>query len=59
MSELELDPDRACNCYYKFNDGWFTYYVNVKTHEKKLELEEGDIEVDAPELDPLDTGLDI
>ena len=32
--------------YYKFNDGWFTYYVNVKTGQKKLKLnEETDIEV--------------
>lgn len=55
----ELNSDKASKCYYKFNDGWFTYYVNVKSHEKKLELEEGDIEVDAPDLDPLDCGLDI
>ncbi len=35
------------NKYYKFNDGWFTYYVNVETGEKKFELEEGDIEVES------------
>ncbi len=34
-------------------------YINDSTHEKKIELEEGDIEVDAPEMDPLDTGLEI
>lgn len=34
------------NKYYKFNDGWFTYYVNTETGEKKFELEEGDIEVE-------------
>lgn len=33
------------NKYYKFSDGWFTYYVNVRTGEKKLLLDEGDIEV--------------
>ena len=33
--------------YYKFNDGWFTYYVNVKTGQKKLKLnEETDVEVE-------------
>lgn len=31
------------NKYYEFCDGWFTYYVNTKTGEKKFELEEGDI----------------
>lgn len=31
--------------YKKFSDGWFTYYVNVETGEKKWELESGDIEV--------------
>lgn len=35
------------NKYYKFNDGWFTYYVNTETGEKKFELEEGDIAVEA------------
>ena len=29
----------------KFSDGWFTYYINVTTGEKKLNLEEGDIEI--------------
>ena len=38
--------------WYQFNDGWFTYYVNTVTGEKKMELEKGDIEVDA--LDHLD-----
>lgn len=33
------------NQYYKFSDGWFTYYVNVATGEKKFKLDEGDIEV--------------
>jgi regulator of RNase E activity RraB len=34
------------NKYYEFFDGWFTYFVNVKTGEKKFELEDGDILVD-------------
>ncbi len=38
--------------WYQFNDGWFTYYVNTVTGEKKMELEKGDIEVNA--LDYLD-----
>lgn len=39
------------NEYFKESDEWFTYYVNVKTGEKKFQLEEGDIEVDAPARD--------
>ena len=31
--------------YHKVNDGWFTYYVNVETGERKFQLEPGDIEV--------------
>ena len=27
----------------EYNDGWFTYYYNKKTGEKKLHLEEGDV----------------
>lgn len=27
----------------KYNDGWFTYFINKKTGEKKYELDEGDI----------------
>lgn len=30
------------NNWYEFNDGWFTYYVNTETGEKKLELDDGD-----------------
>lgn len=29
--------------FYEWHDGWFTYYVNVETGEKKLDLEPGDI----------------
>ena len=39
------------NEYYKTSDGWFDYYVNIATKEKKLYLDKGDIEVDAPKLD--------
>ena len=28
--------------YYEVNDGWFIYYVNKETGEKKFKLEEGD-----------------
>lgn len=38
------EVDRS-KCYYKWNDGWFTYYVNVVTGEKKFILEDNDIEV--------------
>jgi hypothetical protein len=33
------------NEWYKWDDGWFEYYVNIKTGEKKFELEPGDIEI--------------
>lgn len=38
------------NKYYKFNDGFFAYYINTLTGEKKFELEEGDVEVE-PNID--------
>ena len=31
------------NKYYKFSDGWFTYYVNVKTGNKKFSLDKDDM----------------
>lgn len=34
------------NKYYKFSDGFFTYFINVKTGEKKFKLDEEDICVD-------------
>jgi hypothetical protein len=34
------------NEYFKFSDGWFTYYVNKATGEKKFQLDDGDVEVD-------------
>ena len=39
------------NEYFKENDGWFTYFVNVRTGEKKLKLDDGDVEVAAPKKD--------
>ncbi len=39
------------NEYFKESDEWFTYYVNVRTGEKKFELDEGDVEVSAPRKD--------
>lgn len=32
--------------YYKFSDGFFTYYICVETGEKKFELNKNDILVD-------------
>ena len=34
------------NKYYKLNDGWFTYYVNISTGAKKFKLDKDDILVD-------------
>lgn len=31
------------NRYYEIDDGWFTYYVNVSTGDKKFKLDEDDI----------------
>lgn len=36
--------------YYKTSDGWFDYYVNADTGEKKFKLDAGDVLVD-PDLD--------
>ena len=36
--------------YRKIKDGWFTYYVNVETGEKKFKLDAGDILVE-PDID--------
>jgi hypothetical protein len=33
--------------YRQVNDGWFTYYVNVETGEKKFKLDDDDILVEA------------
>ena len=33
--------------YYQFSDGWFTYYVNVKTGDKKLTLDKDDVLVES------------
>ncbi len=30
--------------WYKFSDGWFTYYINRQTGERKLTLDPGDVE---------------
>ena len=35
------------NEYYQFSDGWFTYYVNVKTGDKKLTLDKDDVLVES------------
>ena len=34
------------NKYYQFSDGWFTYYVNVETGEKKFSLDKDDVLVE-------------
>ena len=35
------------NEYYQFSDGWFTYYINAKTGDKKLTLDKDDILVES------------
>ena len=42
------------NTWYKWDDGWFEYYINSETGEKKFKLEDGDIEVE-PHLDDYST----
>ena len=34
------------NKYYQVNDGWFTYYVNISTGQKKFKLDKDDILID-------------
>ena len=34
------------NKYYKVSDGFFDYYININTGEKKFTLENDDIEVE-------------
>ena len=41
MENIEKREKR--NKYYEFSDGFFTYYVNVKTGEKKFSLDNGDL----------------
>lgn len=43
---LSTANTRISNRYHKAYDGWFNYYVNVDTGEKKFKLDEGDICVD-------------
>lgn len=44
---FELDDSEVESSYfYETSDGFFTYYVNSVTGEKKFELEEGDILVE-------------
>lgn len=45
MKDGKMEEVKKENCYYKWNDGWFTYYVNVATGKKKFILEDSDIEV--------------
>jgi len=45
------------NEYYKFNDGFFSYYVNRKTGEKKMDLNNCDIEVEHNIDDSMHVGL--
>ena len=47
-----IGNDSQKNEYLKVSDGFFTYYVNTKTGEKKHELDEDDIEVEG-QLDDL------
>ena len=34
------------NRYYKINDSWFTYYVNINNGEKKFTLDKDDVLVE-------------
>ena len=45
-----LKAERSENVmeYYKWSDGFFTYYINPNTGEKKLNLEDGDYEISVP-----------
>ena len=34
------------NEYYQFSDGWFTYYYNIETGERKFRLDDNDVLVE-------------
>ena len=45
--KLEAEKQAAApREFYETSDGWFTYYVNPVTKEKKLHLAEGDVLID-------------
>lgn len=44
--EKDMCLTKIRNEYYKFSDGWFTYFVNKYTGEKKIRLGEDDILID-------------
>ena len=46
------------NKYYIFSDGWFTYYVNVVTGEKKFSLDKDDVLVEGDLDDFSRTGVE-
>ena len=39
------------NKWRKASDGWFDFYVNIETGEKKLTLDDNDVEEKTPKLD--------
>lgn len=45
-----IEKIKKTNEYYGFSDGFFTYYVNAKTGQKKFRLDNGDLLV-KPNLD--------
>lgn len=45
-----MEKCEKTNKYYKFYDGFFTYYINAKTGEKKFMLDNDDLLID-PNLD--------
>ena len=47
------------NKYYQINDGWFTYYVNLETGEKKFKLDKNDVLVDHKPDDFLEATYDL
>lgn len=45
MENIEKRAEKT-NEYYEFSDGFFTYYVNAKTGEKKFRIYNGDLLVE-------------
>lgn len=45
------EQSRSEQKYYKASDGWFDFYVNTKTGEKKFKLDDGDILVEREQDD--------